>query len=102
MTSIYLGSNLYELHIGHQKIQLSGDEISEVISHFIKYPEDNIDVSVVSEMAEKVSEYESSLSRLRDKVSDCVGNIEELMDSEDTEPHHLISELETIKKAVEY
>ncbi len=83
MTSIYLGSNLYEIHIGHQKVQLSGDEISEIISHFIKYPEDNIEVPEDEELTKEVDLLEQKLKQADDELNEAdtiIADLEKRLD----------------------
>ena len=78
MTKIYLGANLYEIHLGHQKFTFSGDELDELneenvdkIEELEKENEDFFDI---------VEDLETKISELDDVVSDLERQIVELIE----------------------
>lgn len=62
MTVQYIGNNLYELHIGHQKITLSKDEIDEVIDEFISEHE------IIDKKDDEIYDLEEKLSTAERKI----------------------------------
>ena len=93
MTVQYDGCGCYSIDFGSEKIQLTEQEINEI---------QNYDFGREEEV-EPRSNLEYDLEVMGDGfdyIGDKIGNIEELMDDEDTEPHHLIRELEDIKRKI--
>ena len=96
----YLGVDGYEVFLGSKTVILTTSELESICNAVLA---DNINFSIPQrdELLESNEECEFNLERLRDKISDHIGNIEELIDDEETEPIHLIRELEAIKNIIE-
>lgn len=61
MTKIYLGNNLYECHLGHQKITLSGDELEEISQEF---------VDKIEELEKENEKFQEEISTLEEQNED--------------------------------
>ena len=96
----YLGVDGYEVFLGSKTVILTTSELESICNAVLA---DNINFEIPTRdlFEEKVSDYEFELNVLKSKISDHIGNIEELIDDEETEPIHLIRELEAIKKVIE-
>ena len=83
MTKIYLGGNLYEIHIGHQKITLSGDKSDELSSEFVEeLAEVNHELELSIELIDKLEEENDDL---QDAVSTLELQIWKYEDQKSTE-----------------
>ena len=98
ITVIYCGGDEYKIHFDTMSLVLSKTQMEDIAEYAI---ENHFNTPLVNKLEEKVSDYEFELDVLRNKISDHIGNIEELIDDEETEPIHLIRELEAIKKVIE-
>lgn len=68
MTVQYEGSELYSIHIGHQKFQLSKDEIKEI---------QTLNLETMKSYEKSVSELEDDVEEIKDKVSDLTYKLSE-------------------------
>ena len=98
ITVIYCGGDEYKIHFDTMSFVLSKTQMEDIAEYAI---ENHFNTPLVNKLEEKVSEYEEKINELQYKISDHIGNIEELMDDEETEPIHLIRELDAIKKVIE-
>jgi len=69
MTKQYIGDNLYELHIGFQKITLSTDEIDEVVDEFIETHED------FENLKEKIEDLKEIIEEKNEEIFVLTGQI---------------------------
>jgi len=72
MTKVYLGDNLYEIHIGHRVLQFSGDELTEICEDYVEPLQQELermdtDYKVLSDendtLEDRVSELEKELEK---------------------------------------
>jgi len=82
----YQGCEVYTVTTGRDKVTLNAEQIKEIQT--IRVADSPLD-----ELRDTIDSFNHSL----DFIEDRIGNIEELIDDEETEAHHLISELEAIK-----
>ena len=96
----YQGVDNYNVYIGAKMVQLTTMEL-EHICEAVLADESNFEIPKRDKLLESNEECEDELNEPRDKISYHIGKIEELMDDEETEPIHLIRELEKMKKIIE-
>ena len=96
----YLGVDGYEVFLGFKTVILTTSEL-ESVCNAVYSDEVNFQIPTRDNLLEREEILVDTLDELKYKISDHVGNIEELMDDEETEPIHLIRELEAIKKVIE-
>ena len=68
MTVQYEGGELYSIHIGHQKFQLSKDEIEEI---------QTLNLETMKSYEKSVSELEDDVEEIKDKVLDLTHKLSE-------------------------
>ena len=68
MTKVYEGANLYTLHIGHQTIQLSEDEIVEIVDEFIEKSSKNAEYKILYDNL--VDQTDGEIKELTKTISD--------------------------------
>jgi len=109
ITLSYQGAGYYNVYFPSKMIMLHESEIEAMQNTVLNHQEE---YGTRDELEKKMSEYGEANILLTEELSDLkfelrtsvesigthVGNIEELMDEPETEPHHLIRELEAIKK----
>ena len=66
MTVQYDGNELYTIHIGHQKIQLSKDEITEI---------QNFDFETMQSFEKSNSELQYEIDEIKEKVENLAENL---------------------------
>ncbi len=77
MTKIYLGNALYEIHIGHQKITLSEDELAELNEEILEELG-----QVNKELEELIEENEELNEKLEEKDKEILTLMEQLMEAQ--------------------
>jgi len=97
-TILYCGGDEYEIHFDTISLVLSKTQMEEIAEYAI---ENHFNTPLINKLEEDNETLIEKINELRDKISDHIGNIEELIDDGETEPQHLIRELEDIKKIIE-
>ena len=100
ITLSYQGAGDYNVYLGNKMIQLTQVELESICVSVLDDTE-HFEIPTRDKVLEDNETLHETLSELQSKISDHIGNIEELMDDEETEPIHLIRELEAIKKVIE-
>ena len=99
---IYCGGDEYKIHFDTMSLVLSKTQMEDVAQYVIENSfNGSFEVPLVQKLEEREYLYEEKINELRDNVSNHIGNIEELIDDEETEPQHLVRELEGIKNIIE-
>ena len=98
ITVIYCGGDEYKIHFDTMSLVLSKTQMEDIAEYAI---ENHFNTPLVNKLEEDNEILAEKINELQYKISDHIGNIEELMDDEETEPIHLIRELEDIKNIIE-
>ena len=82
----YQGNGIYNVYTGKDLVVLNAEQVKEIQT-----------IRVEGSPLDELKDIVSSLEQALDFIEDRIGNIEELIDDEETEANQLISELEAIK-----
>ena len=88
------------MFLGSKTVILTTSEL-ESICNAVLADNINFEIPTRDNLLEREEILVDTLDELKYKISDHIGNMEELIDDEETEPIHLIRELEAIKKVIE-